>query len=225
VFDHAGFIGNHQEVIKMGHQAQVSLSKTVCFVGSESVDCESIASDVVAAGFRISGTFNNAQSFETFIARSGANPVVVIIVDDRTENQLGQIAKICARHVFPVLALLKSCNETLAIRALEAGAQSILVRPANSEAIYSALMTAILQRARQSKLEAEIDGLKNKLAERKLIERAKGILMSSMNISEVEAFRLMQRQSQEQSRPMVDIAKAIVSTSELMERAGRLQKS
>jgi len=82
-----------------------------------------------------------------------------------------------------------------------------------------------LQRARQSKLEAEIDGLKNKLAERKLIDRAKGILMSSMNISEVEAFRLMQRQSQEQSRPMVDIAKAIISTSELLERAGRLQKA
>jgi len=46
-----------------------------------------------------------------------------------------------------------------------------------------------------------------------------------MNISEVEAFQLMQRQSQEQSRPMVDIAKAIISTSELLERAGRLQKA
>jgi response regulator NasT len=209
----------------MGHQAQVSLSRTVCFLGCELVDCESIASDVVAAGFRISGTFNDAQSFETFIARSGATPVVVINVAERTENQLGQIGKICARHVFPVLALLKNCNETLAIRALEAGAQSILALPASSEAIYSAMITAILQRARQSKLEAEIDGLKNKLAERKLIERAKGILMSSMNILEVEAFRLMQKQSQEQSRPMVDIANAIVSTSELMERAGRLQKT
>jgi len=118
VFDHVGFIRNHQEVIKMGHQAQVSLSKTVCFLGCESVDCESIASDVVAAGFRISGTFNDAQSFETFIARSGANPVVVIIVDDRTENQLGQIGKSAAATSFRSLLFLRVVMKTLAIRAL-----------------------------------------------------------------------------------------------------------
>jgi response regulator NasT len=209
----------------MGHQAQVALSKTVCLLGWDSANCKSVANDVVSAGFRVSGTFNDTQSFETFIANSGANPVVLINVGERTEHQLAQVEKICTRYVFPVLALLKSCNEMLAIRALEAGAHSILIQPARSEAIYSAFVTAILQRAKQSKLMAEIDGLKNKLAERKLIDRAKGILMSSTTISEIEAFRLMQKQSQEQSRPMADIAKAIVSTHDLMQRVERSPKS
>ncbi len=55
------------------------------------------------------------------------------------------------------------------------------------------------------------------LRERKLIERAKGILMSRRNLPEAEAFRLLQRQSQDRRMPMAKLAESIVEADELLE--------
>jgi len=55
------------------------------------------------------------------------------------------------------------------------------------------------------------------LRERKLIERAKGILMTRRNLTEAEAFRLLQRQSQDRRMPMAKLAESIVQADELLE--------
>ena len=55
------------------------------------------------------------------------------------------------------------------------------------------------------------------LRERKLIERAKGILMSRRHLNENEAFRLLQRQSQDRRIPMAKLAESIIQTDELLE--------
>ena len=55
------------------------------------------------------------------------------------------------------------------------------------------------------------------LRERKLIERAKGILMARRNLQEADAFRLLQRQSQDRRMPMAKLAESIVQADELLE--------
>ena len=55
------------------------------------------------------------------------------------------------------------------------------------------------------------------LKERKLIEKAKGILMARRNLPEAEAFRLLQRQSQDRRMPMAKLAESIVQADELLE--------
>jgi response regulator NasT len=68
-------------------------------------------------------------------------------------------------------------------------------------------------------LDDDIRLLRDKLADRKLIEKAKGILMESAKVSESEAFRLLQKQSQDQRKPMVEIATLIISATELVKAA------
>jgi len=62
-----------------------------------------------------------------------------------------------------------------------------------------------------------VNTLELTLRERKLIERAKGILMSRRNLPEAEAFRLLQRQSQDRRMPMAKLAESIVQADELLE--------
>jgi response regulator NasT len=66
-------------------------------------------------------------------------------------------------------------------------------------------------------LQEDVDQLKSTLRERKLIERAKGILMSRRQLSESEAFRLLQRQSQDRRIPMAKLAESIIQSDELFE--------
>ena len=71
--------------------------------------------------------------------------------------------------------------------------------------------------ASSRRLQDDVDELKSTLRERKLIERAKGILMSRRHLSESEAFRLLQRQSQDRRIPMAKLAESIIQTDELLE--------
>jgi response regulator NasT len=66
-------------------------------------------------------------------------------------------------------------------------------------------------------LRENVNTLEATLKERKLIEKAKGILMARRNLPEAEAFRLLQRQSQDRRMPMAKLAESIVQADELLE--------
>jgi response regulator NasT len=66
-------------------------------------------------------------------------------------------------------------------------------------------------------LKENVNTLETTLRERKLIERAKGILMTRRNMSEPEAFRFLQRQSQDKRMPMAKLAESIVQADEFFE--------
>jgi len=65
-------------------------------------------------------------------------------------------------------------------------------------------------------LKVEVDDLKEAIETRKLVERAKGILMKRCNITEEDAFKLLQTHSQKENKKMREIAETIVSASKLI---------
>ncbi|MBC8089218.1 MAG: response regulator [Phycisphaerae bacterium] len=94
----------------------------------------------------------------------------------------------------------------------KSGAVALLSKPAPPGTIDTTLRLAV-SRAREllaAKNEAVL--VKQQLEARKVIERAKGILMRRTGSSEQEAYRIMQRSSQDRSVPMVDIAKAVIDS-------------
>jgi len=117
----------------------------------------------------------------------------------------------------PVIILTAHGHPNLIDQAVEDGVISYLLKPATNPSLHAAIQVAVA-RARELKvLQEDIDQLKSTLRERKLIERAKGILMSRRQLSESEAFRLLQRQSQDRRIPMAKLAESIIQTDELLE--------
>jgi response regulator NasT len=118
-----------------------------------------------------------------------------------------------------MVALANETDFRLGARAIEAGAQALLVNPVEPQYICAAFTAAVQQQAKQARLEDDIHNLSEKLAERKLIEKAKGILMETAKVSEREAFRLIQKQSQDKRKPLAEIATLIISATELVSAA------
>jgi response regulator NasT len=118
-----------------------------------------------------------------------------------------------------MVAVANETDARFCARAMEAGAQALIINPVEERGIYAAFTTAIHQCARQALLEDDIRAIREKLAERKLIEKAKGILMESAKVSESDAFRLIQKQSQDKRKPMAEIATLIISATELVRAA------
>ena len=120
--------------------------------------------------------------------------------------------RILAERPIPIVVLTAYGQDELVSRAVEAGVFGYLVKPFREEDLLPAIAAA---RARHAELEAlreEAESLAEALATRKVVERAKGLLMEREQLSEQEAFERLRRASQVSGRPMRVVAEALIAT-------------
>ena len=120
--------------------------------------------------------------------------------------------RILAERPIPIVMLTAYGQEELVARAVEAGVFGYLVKPFREEDLLPAIHAA---RARHAELEAlreEAESLAEALATRKVVERAKGLLMERDGLSEQDAFARLRRASQVSGRPMKVVAEALIAT-------------
>jgi len=183
--------------------------------------CERLVLDTEEAGYTVEQTFSQPQRFVEFIKRSNIDHIGLIDARQRDEQVFTLIKELCAQRSVAVVALEKSLDSGPNSSALAAGAQALIIDPVNPKDISCAFAVALFQHTKQSRLDDELHELRERLANRKLIERAKGMLMRAAKVSEPEAFRLIQKQSQDKRKSMVEIATSIISASQLVEEASR----
>ena len=117
----------------------------------------------------------------------------------------------------PVVILTAHGHANLIDQAVEDGVVYYLLKPVTSPSLHAALQMAVARSRELKDLRQSVNTLETTLRERKLIERAKGILMTRRGLSEPEAFRLLQRQSQDRRMPMAKLAESIVQADELLD--------
>ena len=118
-------------------------------------------------------------------------------------------------HDTPSVALVfLSGDATFTLEGDDAGTTAIAVLPSNSSAsILDSCIRLASHRARELRsAREEVTEVRRQLENRKAIERAKGILMRRTGLSEQEAYRILQRTSQDRSVPMVDVAREVLES-------------
>jgi len=124
--------------------------------------------------------------------------------------------QIVQERPIPIILLTAYSELELVERATEAGVFAYLIKPVTEEELLPAILLARKRFEEFRVLHSEVEDLRQALEARKLIERAKGILMKRLGISEQEAFRRMQVQSQKENRKLVEIARAIITAHGVM---------
>ena len=117
-------------------------------------------------------------------------------------------------RIAPVLLLTAYSQQDLVARAKEAGVMAYIVKPFHEADLAPAIEVALQRWDEFRSLEKEVEDLKEALETRKLVDRAKGILMDSQGLSEADAFRRIQKTSMDQRKPMKEVAEAIVLAHE-----------
>jgi response regulator NasT len=103
-------------------------------------------------------------------------------------------------------------QEELVARAVEAGVFGYLVKPFRETDLLPAIQTARVRHAELETLRDEAESLAEALATRKVVERAKGILMEREGLSENDAFVRLRRASQSSGRSLRVVAEAVIAT-------------
>jgi len=140
----------------------------------------------------------------------------LVITDIEMPNADGITATKQLRDEAPLPVILVSAHydqETVE-RAMQNHVLAYLVKPIKQPDLATAI-TLVMRRFQEFRaLEQQADSLARALEDRKLIERAKGILMQRAGLDELEAFRRLQKLSQDKNQKLADVAKTIVTADE-----------
>jgi Response regulator with putative antiterminator output domain len=119
--------------------------------------------------------------------------------------------RIAAERIAPCLILTAFSQRDLVERAREAGAMAYLVKPFTKSDLVPAIEMAISRHEEIVALEREVTTLGDRLETRKLVERAKGLLMAQHDWSEPQAFRWIQKASMDRRMSMRQVAQIVVN--------------
>lgn len=119
------------------------------------------------------------------------------------------------RRVTPIIFLTGYSNNDMARKAGESGAFAYLSKPVDQRELVPAIEIALSRYQELVKLKAEISYLEETLEARKVIERAKGIVMKRFRVTEAQAMMRMQKASRDQHIKLVEMAKSIIFSEKL----------
>jgi response regulator NasT len=141
----------------------------------------------------------------------------LVIMDIKMPKLDGiQAAKMLTEDkIAPVLLLTAYSDRELVERAREAGVVSYIVKPFRDGELLPAIEIALARYAEFREMDKQIDDLKESLETRKLVDRAKGILMDTQGLKEQEAFRKIQQLSMNSRKSMREVAQAILLTAQI----------
>jgi two-component system, response regulator PdtaR len=117
----------------------------------------------------------------------------------------------------PVVIVTGVDDSSLVERSIASGVSAYLTKPIDTRELEAAIKLAAARHAEFEALEAEVSKAQQALEDRKLVERAKGLLMSALKLSEQDAFRRLQLTARERNLRLVDVARRIVEQQSLLE--------
>ena len=190
----------------------------VFVVEDEVLILESYCSVLRANGFEIVGAAHSGrQALHLFQKlESGLPDIILMDIKLSDANGIDILRQLNQDRVIPCVLITAYFSEELMEEANKAGAFGYILKPVQEQQLMAAIRIAQNRAAEFDILRNEAANLKSALEDRKLIERAKGILMKHNHIDEESAMRMLQQKSKEKNKKLVVIAQEVIAASSLL---------
>jgi response regulator NasT len=166
-------------------------------------------------GFEIIGPCKNGQEAIDKVHEERPD-IALLDIQMPVMNGMQAAQVIFHEHDIPVVMLTAYSDETFLRNSVAAGVFGYLLKPASSEQISAGLSVAWQRYLDHVEQRSQIVDLTQRLDDRKLIERAKWIIVKRKNISEPEAMKLLQKQSRSSRKSIAKVAQAVIDSDGLL---------
>jgi response regulator NasT len=184
------------------------------------IDENRIRASIIEAGLRETGHDNVTVVHDIIgVARTIAetNPdVIVISLENPNRDVLENMFQLSRAVKRPIAMFVDRSDRASIEAAVEAGVSAYVVDGLKQERVKPILDMAISRFNAFSRLSRELEEARYELENRKLVERAKGILMKSRGLSEEDAYALLRKTAMNQNRKIADIAQSLVTAARLL---------
>ena len=183
------------------------------------VDENPIRAAILEEGLREAGYVNvtRIENRSGLLARVYAIDPDVILIDleNPSRDELEQMFQV-SRAVKRPIAMFVDQSDTASIQAsVDAGVSAYIVGNLQKERIKSILDLTISRFNAFARLQGELDRAKSALEERKVIDRAKGILMKVKNLTEEQAYALLRKTAMNENKKIAEVAQSVITAAEL----------
>jgi len=183
------------------------------------VDENPVRAAILEEGLREAGHINvvRIEGTAKLLARIYAIDPDVILIDLENPSrdvleQMFQVSRIVKR---PVAMFVDQADSASIQASVDAGVSAYIVDGLKKERIKSIIDLCISRFNAFSRLQSELEQTKSALEERKVIDRAKGILMKAKKLSEEQAYALLRKTAMNENRKIADVAQSVITAAEL----------
>ncbi|MES2976658.1 MAG: ANTAR domain-containing protein [Pseudomonadota bacterium] len=192
---------------------------TALLIQSPDNDAPALAADLAAAGFAVLGPAGCAHLVREALRGS---PDVVVCWDPRPDGSLLEAVRVLqAQMPLPVLVFTQDASVELMDRALAAGVHAWVVQGYGPQRLRPLVHLARAREAHERKLQEALAELAGRFEERKLVDKAKGILMRASHVSEDEAFRLLRTASMHANQRVGQVSRQVIDAAQAAEAINR----
>jgi two-component system, response regulator / RNA-binding antiterminator len=183
------------------------------------VDESPIRAAILQEGLREAGFTEvvHISEMQSLLARIYALDPDIILIDleNPSRDSLEQMFQV-SRAVKRPVAMFVDQSDTASIQAsVDAGVSAYIVDGLKKERMKSILDLCISRFNAFSRLESELERTRSALEERKVIDRAKGILMKAKNLTEENAYALLRKTAMNENKKIADVAQSVITAAEL----------
>jgi response regulator NasT len=150
------------------------------------------------------------------LLRTAQPDVLIVDLDLPDRDTIEQLRIATRERPRPIVMFVDQSNNSMMHAAIEAGVSAYVVDGLNAGRVRPILDVAIARFKAFEALRLELDQTKSQLAERKLIDRAKGILMRAKGLTEEEAYDRMRKTAMKEQKKVVEIAQSILTAAEML---------
>ena len=142
--------------------------------------------------------------------------IIIMDLESPDRDTLESMTVLNQHNPKPVIMFSEEGDSRIISQAIQAGVSAYIVDGINPRRVKPILDVAIARFREYQALRKELKQTRDQLADRKIIDKAKGLLMKTKGLDEEQAYHTMRKMAMDQSKPLVDIAQNILSVMELL---------
>ena len=171
------------------------------------------------AGYVLVSRLSSADRLAEHVAVSQPD-IVIVDIDSPDRDCLENMAVLSRSNPKPVIMFSDEDNEDTIASAIRAGVSAYVADGMNPERVRPIVQVAVARFREFQSLKNELQKTRDQLADRKLIDKAKGLLMKHRNFNEDEAYHAMRKLAMERNQRLVDTARSVIEVFEMLGGGG-----
>ncbi|HEX7435823.1 MAG TPA: ANTAR domain-containing protein [Caldimonas sp.] len=178
-----------------------------------------IRAELVRQGHEVVGVIASATLIHDCVQRLQPD-VVIVDTDSPTRDTLENLATLSSSNPRPVVVFTEDGSQGPMQSALRAGVSAYVIAGLQPERLEPVLQVAIARFEQEAALRAQLGKAEQQLAARKVIERAKGVLMAEAGLDEDSAYKRLRKLAMDRGKRLVEVAESVIEAQELLRPRG-----
>lgn len=188
----------------------------ILVIDEDQARADALVQSLVAAGYETIGVIDPKEDLVAKV-KDLAPDMIIVDMESPSRDTLEDMRRITADRPRPIVMFVDQSDESTIAEAMRVGISAYVIDGLNPARVKPILDVAVARFAEFQKLRGELDQAKMDLADRKIIERAKGLLMKRRGIPEEQAYRLLQKLAMDQNQRLIEVARSIITLAHVFD--------